>query len=171
VETSNKERLEGEISALITFLADERQEFFRLTENSLDSSDDFLNHFISKETFAKSKILGQAALNVQLLYIKLCSYYELTSAQELKSVRLPRQAFAHHSTDLIFCERTQYNFFFHKVSHNFRRFAYIFYKENVGEEFDEKSSKMLIFELDKDIKAFIDLWTKSKEVVPHPLGT
>lgn len=162
LESSNKERLEAEISRLISFIAEGREEFFRLTGNRLDSSDDFLNHWISKETFAKSRALSQTDLNIQLLYIKLSSYYDLIGADKAETTKIPRNAFAHHSSDLIFNGRVQYNFFLHKVSLNFKKFAYIFYKENAGEELDDHQSKMIIFELDRDIRDFLDIYVKDQ---------
>lgn len=77
--SSNRERLEQEIVQLIYFIVEGRNFFFEKTGYSANSPDDFLNHFKSKELFAAHRELVQLELNIQLLYIKLSSYYRLVA--------------------------------------------------------------------------------------------
>lgn len=158
---TNKERLEQEIANLIGFICEGREVFFKESGLSLNSSDNFLNHFVCKELFQKHRALIQLELNIQLIYIKLASYYQLQSKEKVGEVKKQRNAFAHELTDLIFNKRVKYNFFLHKVSENFRRVQFIFYQEDAPNGTDNMLVKTLTLELHKDINDFITIWSKS----------
>lgn len=111
--------------------------------------------------------LAQLELNIQLLYIKLPSYYELIANSEAKkvAVRKARNAFAHELTDLMFNKRVKYNFFLHKVAENFKKVQFIFYEEdNEGSE-KEVLSKTFDLELDKDINNFLAIWSQTRQKI------
>lgn len=158
---TNKERLEQEIANLIKFIAEGREIFFKEANFSLQSSDSWLNHFISKELFHKHPELIQLELNIQLLYIKLSSYYQLVPDGKTKDLKRPRNAFAHELTDLIFNKRVKYNFFLHKVSENFKKIEFIFYEEGSNEN-NEIFVKNLDLNLHDDINDFLSVWSTSK---------
>lgn len=157
--SSNKERLEQEIANLIRFISDGREFFFKKTGLNRNSSDDFLNHWKSKELFQTHLELRQLELNIQLFYIKLSSYYKLLSNAKDRSLKKQRNAFAHELTDLIFDKRAKYNFFLHKVSQNFKKIQFVFYEENPPDE--EDFTRTLELDLDKDINDFIKVWTNN----------
>ncbi|MFA6446406.1 MAG: hypothetical protein WCW14_04140 [Candidatus Paceibacterota bacterium] len=159
--TGNKGRLEQEIATLIGFIAEGRAFFFAKTGFSVESSDGFLNHFVSKEVLNGNVELNQLQLNIQLLYIKLSSYYKLLANSKEKGIRKPRNVFAHDLTDMVFGERVNYNFFLHKVSENFKRVQYVFYDENGMETFPP-NVKSFDLELDKDIKDFLSIWSNAE---------
>lgn len=154
--SSNKERLEQEIANLINFISEGRSFFFKKSGGGLNSSDDFLNHFVSKDLFNAHPELKQLELNIQLLYIKLAAYYELVSKDKIEAINWQRNAFAHATTDLIFNRRAKYHFFLHKVSHNFKKIRLIFVEETEAEDHDlQDSSKVLDLDLNKDINDFL----------------
>lgn len=155
LSTSNKERLEQEIANLIDLISKGRTFFFKQSGLSLESSDDWFDHWKSKELFQTHFELRQLELNIQLFYIKLSSYYKLTSNDKSKGINKQRQAFAHELTDIIFSERVEYNFFLHKVTENFKKIEFIFYGENNS---DGKGIAVLDLNLDKDINDFIKSW-------------
>jgi hypothetical protein len=155
---SNKERLQQEIGNLIKLISDGRTFFFRKTRFTVNSSDNFLNHFTCIELFNSHQELTQLELNIQLLYIKLSSYYQLVSDKKMETLKKPRNAFAHDFTDLIFNKRVRYNFFLYKVSENFKRVEFLFYTENpIG---GDPEVKTLDLDLDNDIKDFIAIWSQ-----------
>ncbi|MDO8530158.1 MAG: hypothetical protein Q7S10_02015 [bacterium] len=152
---SNKERIEQEILSLIKFIINGRVFFFQKTGFSLQSSDDFQNHWESKELFQSYSELRQLELNIQLFYIKLSSYYKLVSREKVSSVAKPRNAFAHELNPIIFKGQVKYNFFLHKVTKNFKKVQFAFYEENNG-----GNTKALDLDLDKDINEFINIAKK-----------
>lgn len=158
---SNKERLEQEIANLIGFISDGREYFYRLTGNTIHSSDEMMNHFDVMELFQTHKELIQLDLNIQLLYIKLSSYFTITSkaTSRSKGILVPRNAFAHDLADLVFDGRVKYNFFLYKVSLNFKKIEFLFYEESPG---DEPKVKIVPLDLDGDINQFLDIWKNSK---------
>jgi len=159
---TNKERLEQEIAALIDFISEGRRFFFNATGYSRSSSDNYVNHFVSKEVFHSHRELKQLELNIQLLYIKLASYYAvLNDSKGQGRVKKARNVFAHELTDLIFKKRVKYNFFLHKVSENFKRIQFIFYEETP--EGNDLLSKTFDIELDKDINDFLKEWSKVRK--------
>lgn len=159
---NNKKRLEQEIANLITSISKGRELFFDLTNNSLDSSDEAMNHFTIMDLFQTHKGLIQLDLNIQLLYIKLSSYYSIASKDDFKSKknRLPRNAFAHDWNDLVFDGKVKYNFLIYKVSHNFKKVTYMFYRED-GDEQDEVEVKTVVLDVHEDINHFLSIWNKS----------
>lgn len=161
---NNKERLQQEIANLIAFISDGRELFFDLTANNLNSSDEMINHWTVMDLFQTHKELIQLDLNIQLLYIKLSSYYSISSKNDCKSkgIRLPRNAFAHHLNNLIFDGKVKYNFFIYKVSQNFKKIMYMFYQEDGNEE-DEALVKTVTLDIDEDIKRFIEVWNKTSK--------
>ena len=159
LSATNKERIEQEIVSLIKFISDGRRLFYKITGFSRDSSDNFLNHFVSKDIFSSYPELTQTELNIQLLYVKLASYYELIRESKARNeVKKARNAFAHELTDLIFNKRVNYNFFLHKVSENFKKLQFIFYDETA--EGQQVLSKIFDIQLDKDINDFLKIWSK-----------
>lgn len=154
---NNKERLEQEIAHLITFVSEGRGLFFSLTGNSLDSSDEMMNHFTVIDLFQTHKGLIQLYLNIQLLYIKLSSYYSIASEGDFKSkgIRLPRNAFAHDWNDIVFDGKVKYNFLIYKVSRNFKKVMYMFYGE------DEAVVKTVVLYIHEDINHFLSVWSKN----------
>ncbi len=159
--SSNKERLEQEIANLIRLISLGREVFFTKTGHTLDSSDNFLDHFVSKELFQTDSVLIQLELNIQLLYVKLSSYYQLTSSSKATALKKLRNAFSHELTDLIFNKRVHYNFFLHKVTENFKKVLFIFYEED-AKTLDKTLTKTLILDLDLDINNFLSTWSKLK---------
>lgn len=162
ITTSNKERLEQEIANLITFISNGRDIFFQKTGLGINSSNDWFDHFKTKDLFQEHLELRQLELNIQLFYIKLSSYYQLILGKKNESINKQRNAFAHELTDLIFSKRIRYNFFLHKVTKNFKKIEFIFYEEDEDKLKKEGSilSKTLDLNLDKDINDFISIWTK-----------
>lgn len=136
--------------------------FFSLTGNSLDSSDEMINHFTVIDLFQTHKGFIQLDLNIQLLYVKLSSYYSIASKEDFGSrlIRLPRNAFAHDWNDLVFDGTVKYNFLIYKVSHNFKKVMYMFYKEDGAEE-DEVFVKTVVLDIHEDINHFLSVWGKS----------
>lgn len=159
VTLKNKERLEQEISNLINLIARGRAFFFAQTETSLESSEDWFDHFATKDLFQKHLELIQLELNIQLLYIKLPAYYDLLD--EKGALKKPRNAFAHELTDLIFSKRVKYNFFLHNVTCNFKKIEYLFYTEGSGESEGSVDATPLILNLDEDIGFFLEKWKSS----------
>ncbi len=162
IAASNKSRIEQEIANLITFISDGRSFFFAQTGLSSESSDDWFDHFKTKELFQEHLELRQLELNIQLFYIKLSSYYQLIADKKGRdAVNKQRQAFAHELTDIIFSDRVKYNFFLHKVTENFKRIEFIFYEEDERKLIEQGSilSETLDMDLDKDINDFISAWT------------
>ncbi len=159
---NNKERLEQEIANLIAFISEGKELFFSLTGNSINSSDEMMNHFSVLDLFQTNKGLIQLDLNIQLLYIKLSSYYSIVSKDDFRSkgIRLPRNAFAHDWNDLIFDGKVKYNFLIYKVSHNLKKVVYMFYKED-GDEKDEAVVKTIVLDIHEDINHFLGVWSKS----------
>ncbi len=159
---NNKGRLEQEIANLITFISEGRELFFSLTGNNLDSSDEMLNHFTVMDLFQANRELIQLDLNIQLLYIKLSSYYSITSKDDFKNkrIRLPRNAFAHDWNELVFDGKVKYNFLIYKISHNFKKVTYMFYKED-GDEKDEAVIKTVVLDIHEDINHFLSVWGKT----------
>ncbi|MDE2096051.1 MAG: hypothetical protein KGL39_02280 [Patescibacteria group bacterium] len=155
---SNKERLEQEIANLIDLISTGRNFFFQKTGFNVRSSNNFLNHWKSKELFQAHLELRQLELNIQLLYIKLASYYQLISDKKVGNVKKQRNAFAHELTNLIFSKKVKYNFFLHKVTENFKRIQFVFYEENPVS--GDGLVKTLDVDLDKDINDFILSWMK-----------
>lgn len=158
---SNKERLEQEIACLVKFISEGRQFFFEKTGEGLQSPDDYLNHWICKELVADHPEMQQLLLNIQLLYIKLSSYYaEVGSSPDERSLAKPRNAFAHHMTDIIFSGRVKYNFFVHKFSQNFKMIMFLFYETSPeGPAESEKEPVALEVELFEDINRFLETWS------------
>ncbi len=153
---TNKRRLEKEILNLIKFISKGRDFFFDKTGLSYGSSDNWFDHFLCKELFSKYPELVQLELNIQLLYVKLSSYYQLISSEKKITLIKPRNAFAHELTDLIFNKRVRYNFFFHKVTENFKKIQFIFYEEVNGET-EKQLVTNLDLELDTDINYFFKI--------------
>jgi len=158
---SNKERLEQEIGSLIRFIAAGRDFFFKQTGFSVQSPDTFANHFVCKELFCKHPELIQLELNIQLLYIKLASYYKLTSRGTGRKISKERNVFAHELTDLIFQRRVRYNFFLHKASQNFKKLQFLFYDEEADHAKDPDWMKAVDLELDRDIKEFLAICSRN----------
>ncbi len=156
---SNKERLEQEIANLIDLISNGRTFYFQKTGFSTKSSNNFLGHWKSKELFQAHLELRQLELNIQLLYIKLASYYQLVVDNKIGNVKKQRNAFAHELTDLIFNKRVKYNFFLHKVTENLKKVQFVFYEEASTDE--QGLVKTLDLDLDKDITDFILAWTSS----------
>lgn len=156
---NNKERLQQEIGYLGSFISEGRSIFFELTNNSLESPDEYMDNFTIMELFNTNRDLIQLNLNVQLFYIKLASYYAITAKEKSKrkDIKVPRNAFSHDLTDLIFNKKTDYNFFIYKVSKNFKKIIYLFY---TGEA-DQPETKAIELNIDKDIREFLDIWTKN----------
>jgi hypothetical protein len=140
--------------------------FFKKTGLSVNSSDNWLNHFVSKEVLNGTIELNQLQLNIQLLYIKLASYDELLSRENL-DVSTRRHVFAHVHTRHVFGKDVNYNFFLHKVSENFKKIQFIFYDEE-GMDNPESAVKTVDLELDKDIRIFLQIWSKAEENVSDP---
>ncbi len=158
---NNKTRLEQEIANLIHFIADGRAFFFAITGYSLISEDEFLNHWESKELFVEHSELRQLTLNIQLLYIKLASYYRLLGERQIeKEIRKKRLVFAHELTDVVFNKRVKYNLFLHKVTQNFREIEFIVYEEDPTNDAD-MLVETLVLKLDDDIKNFLAIWGQS----------
>lgn len=155
VTGSNKERLEQEIANLISFISDGRTAFFLETGHSLESSDEFINHFQTMELFQSTKEFVQLDLNIQLFYIKLACYYDLISKKKWGDVKTQRNAFAHDLTNMIFNKRVKYNFLIYKVSENFKKVAYLFYSEEDG---TDPLAKTLELNLHEDINSFLTVW-------------
>ncbi len=155
---SNKERLEQEIANLIVFICNGRSFFFQKTGFDVNSSNNWLNHWKSKELFQKHLELRQLELNIQLLYIKLSSYYQLISSNKVRDTKKLRNVFAHGLTSMVFNKKAKYNFFLHKVTENFKKIQFIFYEENPEQL--EGLIKPLNLNLDKIINDFIIIWTK-----------
>jgi hypothetical protein len=159
---NSKNRLEQEISSIITFICEGRNIFFEMSGESLSSEDVWFNHFDTKDIFSNNSKLIQTDINVQMLYIKLYCYYELIKDKKLKdSVKVARLAFAHSLNDSIFNGEKNYNYFLHKVSKNFNRFCYVFYTTTKNSE--DSESKSLDLELDKDINNFLTSWQNSNK--------
>jgi hypothetical protein len=156
---SNKERLEQEIANLIILIGDGRKLFFKTTGYSLTSPDTFFNHFYTMELFQDKKRFIQLDLNIQLLYIKLSSYYQAVLPKKTTGIKTSRNAFSHYLTDLIFNKKVKYNFFLYKVSKNFKKVEYLFYSEESKN--DEVLTKILTLDLDQDINDFLAIWSKS----------
>ncbi|MDQ5957451.1 MAG: hypothetical protein QG614_426 [Patescibacteria group bacterium] len=157
---SPKQRLEQEISTLITFISYGRELYYEKTGFTRSSSKEWYNHWLCKELFNENEYLLQTDLNIQLLYIKLNSYYEIYP-KEIRSTntKLPRNAFAHAHNDEIFKGRVKYNYFLHKVSEDFSKFMYLFYA------IDKENKDPITIELDlnEDINYFTNLWKISEE--------
>ena len=160
---SNTERLEQEIAHLISFISEGRELFFKKTGNSLASNDEYVNHLKTIELFQEDKALIQLDLNIQLLYIKLSSYYDGMSKKWSRDVRVPRNIFAHKLTDLVFNKKVKYNFFIYRVSNNFKKVKYLFYSEQLVVA-DNSTTKVIELNLHKDINDFLEVWkNKSQE--------
>lgn len=138
--------------------------FFNKTDFSVNSPDNWLNHFVSKEILNGTLELNQLQLNIQLLYIKLAAYDELLS-QENTDIKTRRHIFAHSHTRHVFNREVKYNFFLHKVSENFKKIQFIFYEEE-SETTSQETIKVIDLELDKDIKNFLSIWSKAEETAP-----
>lgn len=156
---SNRNRLEQEIANLITFIVDGREKFFEVTGNSFNSLDNLVNHWEIIDLFQKHSELIQLELNIQLFYIKLSSYYDLIGEKN-SSVNIKRNVFAHALSNLVFSKKIKYNFILYRVSENFKKIVFLFYKE---ESFEKMESKNISLDLDKDIKDFLLIWDKNQK--------
>jgi hypothetical protein len=67
----------------------------------------------------------------------------------------------------VFGKDVNYNFFLHKVSENFKKIQFIFYDEE-GMDNPESAVKTVDLELDKDIRIFLQIWSKAEENVSDP---
>lgn len=161
ITSGTKERLEQEIAALIGFIAQGREIFFSKTGFSVNSPDNWLNHFVSKDILNGTVELNQLQLNIQLLYIKLAAYDELLSREDT-DIKTRRHMFAHPHTRHVFNRDVKYNFFLHKVSGNFKKIQFIFYEEE-SEVGSEETIKIIDLELDKDIRSFLSIWSKAED--------
>lgn len=162
---SNETRLEQEISNIIAFICEAREYFFKLTGYTLNSSDRFINFWETIDLFQSDKKLIQLDLNIQLLFVKLYSYYELVSNEEKEKVKIPRLAFAHALTPLIFHGKINYNFFLYKVSENFKRIAFLFYTENPDNDNPENNvAHVQEINLDETIQSFLKIWSHDKKL-------
>lgn len=159
---NNKERLQQEIAKLIEFISEGRELFFDLTGNNLNSSDEMINHWTVMDLFQTHNGLIQLDLNIQLLYIKLSSYYSIESKDDFKSkgIRLPRNVFAHDWNNLVFNGKVKYNFLIYKVSQNFKKVMYMFYQED-GDEEGKTVAKSETLDIHEDIKRFLEVWGKT----------
>lgn len=155
IAPDNKARLEQEIATLIFLISKGREVFFQATGESRSSVIEWFDHWVTKELFVENEELQQLELNLQLLYIKLTSYYEELGLDKDLDLSTRRQAFAHSQTKHIFGPEAKYNFFLHKVTKNFGKVQFIFYEERTDGTYN---STTVDLDLDVDIANFLSTW-------------
>ncbi len=157
----NKKRLEQEIAHLVSFITEGRELFFKLTNTSLSSTNSYINHFTIMDLFQTNQDMIQLELNIQLLYIKLSSYYYITekNKSQSKNIKIPRNVFAHDWNDLVFNKKIKYNFMLYKVSENFKKVMYLFYNEE-QKDTDKPEVKSVELNIHSDINDFLEIWNK-----------